>query len=214
MILAAIRALVAGRLDDDTTPTYSNGEIDAAINEGLQLFAFLTLCLQTTATLTLTAGPVYTRADLLPADYLVPLRLTFGGAKIRPARMADLDALNMSWPSATGNTPLRYLSLADTLRLYPSPATEASVQLTYAQAAPVLTADYHVPVIPDFHHAALADYGTYRLLMPQGGAMLAKALGHLKPFTESAVSVAALMRARGIQEDYDTQPYELKAVKK
>ena len=74
---------------------------------------------------------------------------------------------------------------------------------------PPLAADGDIPEIPELYHPALADYGLYDVLAPQGGSMLAKALTYLAGFLSAATRASALVRARSLALRYDTLPMEL-----
>ena len=210
MTLAEIRTKARGLVDDDpdTPVSYTDADLDAAINEGLALFAIFTLCLESRFTLNLTTARSY-RASDTRGDYLAPLRVLSNGSKVRPCRLQDLDALDQNWRSTTGPAPSRYAALGWDL-LLPYPASTGAVDVLCAIAAPKLVADGDVPAIPALYHPVLADYGVYRVLAPQGGSLLAKSLPYLERWREAVSAVSAAVRARGQTLGYDTLPPELK----
>ncbi len=203
MTFAELRARVLKRLDDDGFG-YTAAEVNSAINEGLQFFAWLTLCLEG-------AGDLTTGASIQPLaifpDYIAPLRVTVGGVKIRPATPAQLDALDNNWRANTG-APARYWSKGWNLMGFYGSAG-ATAAMVYARSAAPLANDGDVPEIPELYHPVLADYGVYRVLAPQGGSMLAKALTYFAGFLAAATRVNALVRARSLALRYDTLPMEL-----
>jgi hypothetical protein len=76
MTLAAIRANIEARLDDAGTPSsYTDADILAAINEGLRLFALLTLCIERTSILKLQTDTTHYLMLALLSDWLLPLRV-------------------------------------------------------------------------------------------------------------------------------------------
>jgi hypothetical protein len=204
--LGEIKRRILKRLDDDqlAPAAYSPNEITAAVNEGLQLFCFLTLCLEGT-------GTVPVDATLAPltyiSDYIVPLRVEIAGVKIRSARLAQLDALDAAWRSSVA-APTRYWVKGWNLMGF-NGAALASATVTYAKWATALESDGDTPAIPELYHPALVDYGTGRVLAPQGGQMLVRASNHIGAFLGDAKRAAALMRTRSKSLQYDTEPPEL-----
>lgn len=209
MTFGEIKGRITKRLDDDpTTPaTYTAAEVSAAVNEGLQLFALLTLCLERTASLGISATAGFYHLLPVLSDYLVPLRLVIGGVKVKPATLAQLDALDPNWRAAVGTTK-RYIAKGfDVMGFYPR--STATAAITYARSAAALVNDADVPEIPELYHPLLIDFGAYRVLAPQGGQMLARALGYLSPYLDGAARLAGLVRARALALRYDTLPPEL-----
>lgn len=130
--------------------------------------------------------------------------------KLRPARLADLAALNPAW-IATPGTPERYATAGfDHLFLDKQPATSGTVLLvTYARSPLPLTGDGQTPEIPAADHLALADFATAWLRLPEGGQELGKAAVYLGRFVDAARQRAAAVRARSIAARYDKLPLEL-----
>jgi hypothetical protein len=212
---ADLKHRILTRLDEDGAGYYSAAEALAAANEGQRLFVLLTLCNEVTAALGLTAAqPWYKMLTFLP-DWLLPLRIRVagaGGGKLAPCRLADLDALNLSWQLEPG-TPQRYAHLGfDFLAIHPQPATSAlSVNATYARSPVDMTRDADVPDMPEEYHPALPDYAIPRMRAKEGGVEFTKSLVYFDRFLAAADKLATYVRERNKAQGYDRGPYELKA---
>lgn len=210
MNLAQLRTHTLERLDEDPTnpQSWTAAEVTAALNEAQMLLALLTLCLETKATITLSGLPFLSILDQLP-DWIVPLRLRQGTAKVRPVRLADLDALNPQWSSvASGLTLQRYGSVGFGL-LFLDPAPAGTAEVVYANAPAVLVLDTDIPAVPERTHPALIAYATYRLREKQGGSEFAAGLAGLSEFMAVAKVLGVQIRARSLGQRYDTLPVEL-----
>jgi hypothetical protein len=77
MTLLSLRTRVQQRVDElATAPTaYTTAQIDAALNEGLRLFALLTLCVERTILVRAQPSQVFYRMLDLISDWLLPLRM-------------------------------------------------------------------------------------------------------------------------------------------
>lgn len=205
------------RLDEDSSSPvyYSGGEVLAAINEGQRLFALLTLCLETTGTLALTAATSHYRMLGTFTDWLLPLRVRIqgtGGQKLDYARLADLDALNPAWQDEAG-APERYAALGfDFFSIHPRPAgTGTSLEVTYARCPTKMTSTSQTPETPEEHHPALVDYVIPCLRAKEGGQEFLNSLKYLDRFLESADKYAQYIRARNLGQNYDRGPFEMKS---
>jgi hypothetical protein len=202
--LTTLTTAVETRVNDDTSPTYSSAEITGALNAGQLVFCFLTLCYEKTATASV-AQP-FVHALALATDYIVPLRLK-GAAKLRPATVAEFDALNPLW-WASANPAARYAARGDLLFF---DGAISSLTFTYAAAPPALASGSDVPVIPAEYHTLLADYAGWRLLLPQSGQELEKGKQYIGRFLAGAQELAGKVRARSLAQHYDTLPPEREA---
>lgn len=191
--------------EDPAAPVFhTTAAANAAINAAQQVFAGLTLCLESTATIT-SSGWTATAA-LLP-KLIVPLRVRYGARRLHPATVDDLAALSANW-SAHIDSPTQYLWLGwDLFRPYPLPGS-VSYEITYATAPAVLAADSDVPQIPEDDHHELLEYAMVRIRLAEGGAELAKDTPRLERFMAAVESRAARTRARYIALGYDTRPAE------
>jgi hypothetical protein len=197
------------RLDQPTGGYYTPAEALRAANEGVLLFALLTLGLETTVSFTTDANaPFWHMLSYFP-DWLLPLRVsTPAGQKVRPARLQDLDALDSGWQTSTGPAAVRYAGLGfDFFVLYP--ATQGiSVNITYAQAPAPMVAATDTPPFPEQCHPAFVDYGVQRLRFREGGQEFAKALPYLRRFMDEAKSYGNYIRSRSLAARYDKLPFE------
>jgi hypothetical protein len=205
---------VLARLDQPGGGWNTPVEALSAINEGLRFFALLTLGIQRTATvqLTLNANGPSVRMLSVVGDWLMPLRISTAGSPytvLRPARLAELDALDAGWQSNI-NPPTRYCALGfDFTSFYPQWTGSLSLETVYAASPHTLVADTDVPEIPADHHPDLVDYGVYRLRFREGAGEFAKALPYLQRFLNGAKKYGAYIRARNLAARYDKLPFEL-----
>jgi hypothetical protein len=211
---------ILARIDDSATTPRSitpdpnspvPDEILRAINEGQELAAWLTLCLETTASLTLTAnGTFYLLRSQLP-DFLVPLRLMGPNGRIRPATISDLDALNPSWQAwpLTAGEQQRYFTLGFSFfGTAPQPVDDQACTLTYAKAPALLVGDAF-PEIPEAYHLDLVDYGIYRTKLKEGAQSLERGMKHLNRFLDRMTQLGDYVRARSRAARYDVLPFEM-----
>jgi|SRR5579863_6776811 len=215
-----MQGLVSQRLNEFITgPTfYPTGEITGALNEAYRFFVLLTLGLEKTTAWNVQAATTYFHmlqlsqsGNPLFPDWICPLRLTTStGAKVRPARLEDLNCLDSQWPSSPG-APVRYChSGADFLALYQQPAlTGTTLQVTYCRGPVILVNAGDTPEIPAEYHPRLVDYGIYRCRQVEGAQQFEKALAYLKDFFEGAKHYAAYVRSRNLGSRYDKVPFEI-----
>lgn len=207
------------RIDDDTASPGSvaadpNGgpvppEVLAAINEGQEFFSLMTLCLETTASLTLEAGTTFASIRATFADFLCPLRLTIAGVRVRPATFADLDAENDAWQSTPG-TATRYVTAGFNFYAVSPQSVGATVSsMTYARSPVQLVGDAF-PEIPEQYHQSLVKYGIYRVRLKEGGQGLARGMVQLNEFLDDATAHGDYVRNRSRAARYDVLPFELK----
>lgn len=186
------------------------GEVLNALNEGQRLFCLITLALETTAAFALTPATAFFHMRTSYQDWLLPLRLTNpDGTRLRPARLEELDALDVGWQAKAG-APKRYGALGfDFLIVYPQPAGGSTVNITYARAPVKMISDADVPEIVEEHHPDLVDFATYRVRAKQGGQEFAKGLPYLARFLDGAQKYAAYILSKNKGGRYDKQPFEL-----
>lgn len=218
MTVAEIAGRIITRLDDDPTTPVSvqvgagatvggvvvADEVLAAINEGQELAALLSLCFEKTVNFAL-AGTWYTPRSIL-TDLLVPLRITVAGIRLRPATLAELDASNEFWQATSGVTE-RYAAVGCNL-LAVTPQSEVTAQFTYAYSPAELGAN-DTPALPEAHHPDLVEYGVYRCKLKEGAQQLARGLGSLNLFLDSMTRLGNVVRAKSLAARYDVRPFEL-----
>jgi hypothetical protein len=241
--LAELQQRTLQRLDESTSSpaAVTVDDVTAALNEGQRLFAAISLCIERTERLELEANTVWYNASEQIADWFLPLRCmqrpigngtslfdipTFDSvefdeaaanagtpARVRPARLAELDALNPSWQNVRSSTTLRYgLFGFDTLFIYPAPAVAGvSLEITYAAVPREMSIDGEEPDIPVQFQQFLIDFAIATLRLPDGGAQFERSKGRLSKFLDAAQACAELTRARSKTLQYDREPFELKA---
>ena len=215
MTVAELKAQIAADIDEDLgAPVYyTAAEQLAALNEAQQIFCLLTLCLETTAPFTFIAGKPRYRLRGYLNDFLLPLKVTVGGQRLKPARINDLDALSDSW-EATPGTPARYAQLGFSyLAVTPQPTETTAGAITYARSAAPLVDDSSEAEIPDDQQNALADYAYCYLRCKDGGAEAMQQCGdRLNRFIASCQKLSKYVRARSQAGKYDRQPAELSLI--
>ncbi len=195
---------IVGASDADVF--FTDAEALVALNAAQNLFAFATLCLEAEGTLSVTSGTsAYTPESTFPY-WLLPLRVrNSSDAKIRPATLAELDALDPLWQTRTG-TISRYVSVGYNL-LYVYKQATASLTVTYARSPVALALDADIPMIPEEHHPAVVDGAIPLLRLKEGDGELSKTLPYFERFVAAIQIEAGRVRRRNL--NYDHQPPEL-----
>jgi hypothetical protein len=196
--------------ENPTEPVYySVGDAGQVVNWAQRLFVLLTLCLETSDTLTLAAVTTWYSVRTQVSDWLLPLRLEYAGAKLRPARLSELDALDTAWQASPGD-PTRYASLGlDLVALYKQPGAPASLDVMYAKVPARMTGPLDVPEIPEAYHGVLPGAAIALARLREGGQEMTKAQPLLRPFWAAAQEVARYTRQRSLDLRYDRIPPEL-----
>lgn len=216
MTAGELRGRVESRLDEDTSGGgrfYTAEEILGALNEAQRLYALLTLCLERTESMELSAGVTWYSMLAVFPRWIAPLRVRVagpGGGKVNPATLHNLDALDAEWQKATG-TPQRYAHIGfDLMAIWPHPSgSGVSLDVTFAACPVEMLSDGYTPEIPEEDHPALIEYAIPRLRAKEGGQEFAKSLPHLDRFMEAARKRGEYVRARAKAQRYDAMPFEL-----
>ncbi len=197
------------RLDQplDGSGYFTRTEVLDAINEGQRLFAFATLCLESVVGYTLTAGTAFYSMLNTFADWIVPVRVTFNGGKVRYATLHELDALDSAW-SSNSSAPSRYGCLGfDLFFVYGS---TGSLTITYARMpADLADSADSSPEIIDAYVPSLIDYAIPRVRAKQGGDEFRKSLPYFKRFIADMTAAAKDTRARALEMGNDRMPFEI-----
>jgi hypothetical protein len=213
MTLTTLELLTLGKLNDSTGTYYP--DTSGALNEAQRVFVLLSLCLEKTASFALTGGQLsYNVLTQLP-DFVLPRRVyNSSGQQMRPATIAQLEALDSDWQGTAG-VPLRYVARGlDWLAVYPQPPSADTLSIVYACCPTTLAAGDDTPGIRMQSQYSLVNYASWALRQPEGGQEFAKFAGYLKEFMGEAVRVAALVRERNKDAGYETVgPFELERVK-
>lgn len=204
-----ISRVLKGVNEDATTPVYySRGEVMSALSDVQEMFVLLTLCLETTGTLTVSS--TWTRAMDTFSDFLCPLRIRRAGGKVRPATLKDLDARDRSWQAATG-APTHYAMCGfELLATYPTTATSEALAVTYARCPVRLAADADVPEIRAEYHEALVDGAIPILRVKEGAQELGSSLHRFRRFLDAAKDCGEKTRAKYAAAQYDRLPPEIR----
>lgn len=211
MTHAQLKTRTFERLDEPTDGSgYHSGiDITAGLNWAQRFFVVLTLCLEKSAAFTLTGGATWFKVRTVLTDWLMPLRLEVSNAKIRPARLSELDALAASW-QATAGTPERYsLQGLDLLAIYKQPAGDTAASWTYARTPTTLSAPTDTPEIPAEYQPLLVDGAILYCRLKEGGQELEKVLPGLKRFLDGAARLGKYGRQRSLDLRYDRLPAEI-----
>lgn len=198
--------------EDSAAPVfYTAAMARSALNEAQRIFAVLTLCQETTAAFPLSADTTWYDMRTAHPGVLAPLWVSYGGRKLRPRSLNELDALNETWQSTTG-TPESYCYIGATglLATYPQIDSDGnSITFVGATEPPVLLSDSDVPEIPTEHHESLIDYAVPRLRATEGGNEMMGELWRLDRFLVAVEALGNYTRGRALSKRYDVQPFEM-----
>ena len=196
--------------EDATAPVYySGGDAGKAINWAQRLFVLISLCLERTASFTLTSATTFYHVRDQVTDWLLPLQVTYTGLKLRPARLADLDALDTTWPATPGD-PQRYaIAGMDLLAIYKQLAAGGTLSLVYVPAPVRMSAAADEPEIPGEYQPLLVGGAIAYLRMAEGGQEFEKAKPALQALIEGAGRLGQYVRQRSLDLRYDRAPIEL-----
>lgn len=204
------------RLGDDPTASqdqqyYTHAEALVWLNAAQRLFCMLSLCLETTATFDLRLdGTAFYHMLNYFGDWILPLRVRVtGGLKLRPARLADLAALDSQWGLAAG-VPIKYaLTGFDLMAVYKQPAASTSLDITYARCPAPLILPTDVPEIPPQYHPLLIDGAIPIMRAKEGAQELQKVVALWARYLDGAQKLGDYIRARNREQGYDYLPIEL-----
>ena len=200
------------RIGEPSTPIYwTLAEVKEALNKATRFFALLTLCVERSASFSLSANTAFYTPQTQLTDFLKPLRVTTSaGARLLPYTLDQLNKESDSWRTTTG-TPAKYAQQGyDLLAVTPVPAG-AGVTLTvrYAASPATLTANGDEPEIPEEQRDCLIDYAIYWLRAKEGGQEFVKTLPKLGQFLDVAGKYADFVRAKSKAQLYDAMPLDL-----
>jgi hypothetical protein len=212
LTLSQIESLALTRLGDNGT--YYPGVLDA-INEAQRLFCLVSLCLETSETFPLAANTAL--YNVLPAlsGFVLARRIYYGGRLLRPASLAQLEAVEANWQSSLG-TPARYaLCGLDFLAVYPQTSTASQLTIVHVRPPVPLVNLSDVPEIRPASHWALASYAAWAVRQVEGGQEFAKFQTYFDEFMAEAQIVAGLVRQRTRDSGLEVaMPFELTRTKR
>lgn len=211
MTHSELQARTLARLDEDPAGAgYHTGiDVTDGLNWAQRFFALLSLCLEKSASFTLTGATTWFKVRLTLTDWLLPLRMEVANVKLRSVRLADLDALDASWQASAG-TPSRYSLLGlELLAIYKQPALDTAATMTYARVPAALAAAGDSPEIPEECQPLLIDGAALYCRLKEGGQELDKVLPNLKRLVEGAGALGKYVRQRSLDQRYDRLPAEV-----
>ena len=216
MTVVEILSAISTRLNDLSTAGlpatgqiyYTETEALTAIDEAQKFFSLLTLCLESSGTVPLTSGTCfYSIRDYL-TGFLVPLRVSVSGVRLRPAGIADLDGRYYTWQNTPG-TPERYLQAGMNLfAVVPQPTGSTSATVLFAREYTTVSSSGDSLESPREYHPAIVAYGLYYLLQKRGGQYLQYAITEWQKYLTAASQCADYVRRRNRARQYDTLPFE------
>lgn len=211
MTLAALRALVAKKIDEDTSATnryITDATIDRAINRAMSVFSFLTLCYETSATLTFTVGDPSLELLATVPTFIAPLRVSQDGVHLQPKSLHRFAAQKTSWTGANGPPTAYCMVAANLMAVSPPPSTDyEDVTLYYAAFAPALTTGTDVPAIPAEDHERLAaGAATIIRQVILGGQHGEEAMQDMQDYWQGIQRRAEHVRQRNQKARFDTLP--------
>lgn len=217
MLTSDLQARTLERLGDTAsgeyvlTGYYTPSEVLNWLNAAQRLFVLLTMCLETTASLTVTANTAFYRLLPIFPDFLLPLRVRLStGAKLKPSTLSDLASLDSSWSKSSG-TPTRYAAAGfDLFAICQQPSGSGlTASLTYARCPDPLVNPSDVPEIPDEYHPTLMDLAIPLCRAKEGGGEWKKILPLWDRGLDAATRMGDYVRARNKERGYDRMPVEL-----
>lgn len=189
---------------------WTDDEINHAINVAQRLWGLLTLCIERTVPVPLTIGQTFYQMLDIYADFIVPLRASFNGVRLKADTIHNLDLRSTSWRVTPGN-PTRYAQHGfGLLAITPQPASGTPVlTMTFAAQPLEMFFDDDVPEIMPEQQIHLEDFAFWFCRLKEGGQELQNAVPKLNSFLEAAAKYASYQRARSRAQLYDNVPFDL-----
>lgn len=218
MQLTELRATLKRLLDEDSVYR-PDAVLDNSINDGYQLASALTQACERTTTFTYrTATGGY--CSFVPADFFLPVSVYAGTTRMEPIRITDLNMLTTSWLNDAASEPLYYWTLGalgptPTIWLYPRPAADTRIRMTYASIPDRLTNDASIPRIPTEYHYIMVQYAYAWELLKERGALLAnKAYREFNKFSAQVNDLRMIVYRRAPDRDWQMMPWDHEATKR
>lgn len=208
MTFGDLKSRTLKRLDQDPVAGgyFSVAEVGRALNRGQRIFAFLTLCLEDVVSFPLTPGTSFQHMLNTYADWIVPVRITCSGARVKPTTLADLYAYDDSWRTAAGS-PTHYGCLGFDLLF--TRGSSGTLSITYARMPATMSADADEPEIIEAFTPALIDYAIWRVRSKQGGQEFGKTAEYFSRFIEATKLAGRDVMKRAIAAGNDRLPFDL-----
>jgi hypothetical protein len=213
LTVAAMTQTIWTRLNDDGT-YYAPDRVLRAINVAQNLWCLLTLCVEKTVTLNLAATTTWYSIlnDFALTDYLLPLRVLYNGARIKPATLNQLSCYG-NWRTAPGVPRYYFQQGLDLFALYPQPRASdpltGALQLTYAAVPPQLVNAYDLPAVSEECQPWIVDGATYIVRLNEGEAEANVTQPYFERFMTNAAKYGQFIRARSKAQNYDQYSFDL-----
>lgn len=212
MDFLALQTRLLERLDEPSPPKYyALSDCKEALNKATRFFCLLTLCVERSASFSLTANTAFYTISSQLTDFIVPLRVTTsGGARIDAYTLDELNKESDTWRSDNG-TVTKYAQLGyDLLAVSPTPAgAGVTINIRYAASPAALVNNSDEPEIPEEQRPALINFAIYWLRLKEGGQELAKTLPQLGAFLDVTQKYADFVRAKSKGPLYDVLPFDI-----
>lgn len=218
MQLSELRILLTRLLDEDGVRR-PESVLDATLNDGYQLSALLSQGCEVTKTFTYNKDLHFT---YLPSDFFVPTSVYYGSLNTRldPIRMADLDFITSQWIETVVGEPIYYFTQGalfpqPQLWLYPRPAINERVKMTYSIVPQRMVEDSNVPRLPAEHHYVIVLWGYAWELLKERGALLAnKAFRVFMQYMDQLNALQTYVYRRTPDRDWQMLPWDMEALRR
>jgi len=170
-----IRDRILGALNESTTAPvfWTTAQLDDVIDEASEVLAEEAKAIRRTAFVARQAGVIYYSTRGLAPDVMAVTRIWLSdlSKRLTAVSIAELDAQNVTWPTATGDPEYWFPVSWDLFGIYPHPATGGGVlRVDYLAWPRTLVDDEDEPEFREADHDALVMYGVYDGLMKQWNA--------------------------------------------
>jgi hypothetical protein len=216
MQLSELRDLLLRLLDEDGVRR-PDSVLNATLNDGYQMSSILSQGCEVTKTFTYNDSLHFA---YLPADFFVPTSVYFDGSRVSPIRIGDLDFLESQWMETAPGDPLYYftqgaLLSSPQLWLYPRPAVQGRVKLTYSIMPQRLGEDADTPRLPAEHHYLLVLWSyTWELLKERGALLANKAFRVFMQYMDQLNSLQSYVYRRTPDRDWQMLPWDMEAMRR
>jgi len=206
------------RLDElkEAPAYYSPEEITRALDRAQRFFCAATHGLERIANFTLSSATAFYSVLSHPTtpltDYLVPLRVTVNGVRLRPRTLHDLAGENDAWSNTPGTPTMYQAKGCDFFAVSPQPTGTTTAVITYAAlpaALDLTQPTVSTPEIPAEYHPSLPDGAIFFLKIKEGGQEFLNTLPGLDRFLDDTQQYGEYTTARSLAQQYDAMPYDL-----
>ena len=209
MILSDMRTQVARRCDEDQNQSnrwYTDAVLNAAINDGLTVYASLTLCVESTFSFNTTQGlPWYDLQQIQPG-FLVPLRVWTADGQLQKRSLVGFASKQNAWRNWNNPAESYCLIGANLMGLYPPPDGVNTINCTAAVLPTTLSFDAASPNIPTDDHQALVEFAIWFVRIAREGFWEQKAIARFFDIVSRRIT---LVRERAKAERFLFMPPEL-----